>query len=96
MADSIENDAQTAIADLKNNRSGNLELKNGQVAIDTGTNVYYTTIVGTVTFGDEAVRNDDQDELKYAESHPNATGDLYVNNGNLYLTNETGQVKLIG
>jgi len=96
MPDSVENDAQKAINSLKSNRTGNLELKNGKLAIDTGTSVYYTTAYGTPTFEGESVRNDEADELTRAESHPTATGDLYLQNGNLYLTNETGQVTLVG
>lgn len=95
MTESKQGESHTAINQLKNNRSGNLKLKNGRLAIDTGTNTYYTTAVGSQTFGNEAVGGDETEELRKAESHPSATGDLYLSNGYLYLTNATGKVTLV-
>ncbi|MDY6774016.1 MAG: hypothetical protein SVS85_02350 [Candidatus Nanohaloarchaea archaeon] len=95
MGESVTSEESQAIYKLKNNRSGNLKLKNGRLAVDTGTDTYYTTIVGDQDFGNEAVGGDEEDQLRKAESHPTATGDLYLSNGYLYLTNYTGKVTLV-
>ena len=96
MGNAVENfTPQQDIGQLKNNISGSLQLSNGRLVADTGTGTTPVTIVGTQPF-DRSVRANPQDELTRAQSHPSATGDLYVQNGNLYLTNDSGQVTLVG
>lgn len=84
------------ITDIKENRSGTLKLENGRVSVDTGTNVYSTALIASdvAGAGDEAAIGEESNELKYAVSHPNATGVLRIDNGYLYLTNESGKVTL--
>lgn len=94
MAESFRGENHNAVFSLRNNRSGELKLKNGRLAIDTGTSTYYTTLVGN--YQEEAMAGDEDEVLRYAASpYSTATGSLYLSNGYIYLTNATGQVTLI-
>lgn len=95
MTEAVDDDAFTAMSQIKENRSGTLKLQNGSLAVDVGGNVYLTTIVTTTPTGDEAVAEGTDQLRRAASPHSTATGQLSVQSGNLYLTNDTQQVTLV-
>lgn len=94
MPETYRNKAQVAIGQLKNNRTGNLKLKNGRLAVDTGTNVYYTTVDGG-TAETEAIVGQVSEDLRRAKNASTHTGNLYLSGGKLYATGYIGTITLI-
>lgn len=91
MVESVVGETQKLIQNLKNNNSGNLKLKNGRLYVE-GPNTY-TTITGT-TFGNEAVKGNEGNELRRAKNATNHTGNIYVQNGRIY-ANGYGKITLV-
>lgn len=96
MSENIVNNVKDAIGTLKNNRTGSLKLKNGRLAIDTGTDTHYTEIIGDnqAENENEAIAGDNQHGVNKAKNATDHTGDLYAENGNLYAEGY-GQITLV-
>jgi len=82
--ESKSNETAKAIQGLKNNRTGQIKLKNGRIAVDTGTNTHYTTLIAEEAEGNEAVAGNENRELKKAKDAESHTGSIYIQNGNIY------------
>lgn len=91
MSESVVGETHVLIQNLKNNNNGNLKLKNGRLFVD-GPDTY-TTITGT-TFGNEAVKGNEAQELRRAKNARSLTANLTVANGQIRATGH-GSVTLI-